>query len=442
MLGRLLARTTAKVEERYNIGQHFGPWMASIANTGWTYSPVSVTVQRALTHAASSACIDVLATSVSTLPLDAIRQQGKVRRPVDPGPALITTPSVNVEQDVWLYQLVDSMLTDGNGFGLVAATDRLALPTQIELAAPATVTQRRVVDGTPQATIDGVVHQFYPAGDLWHIPGKYVRAGSPFAESPIDRAASTIGTALAAREFGGRFFGDGGHPGAIVKADQELSEEQASRIKAAFINAVRGNREPAVLGSGLTYEPIMVDPNDSQFIDLMRFCIEEACRFWRVPPSMVYAAVSGQNVTYANVSQADLHYLKHSLEGLLVRVERALSRLLTRPVVARFNRNAFLRSDPAGRNAIYDTRLKNKTMSVNEVRALEDEIPFGDPAYDLPGIPGIDDEARKLSAAEAVQKVYLGVDKVITADEAREIVNGVGGNLPVPGPQFTPNGGT
>jgi hypothetical protein len=46
--------------------------------------------------------------------------------------------------------------------------------------------------------------------------------------------------------------------------------------------------------------------------------------------------------------------------------------------------------------------------------------------------------ARELSIAEMVQKVYLGVGKVITSDEAREIVNGAGANLAIPGPEFLP----
>jgi phage portal protein BeeE len=68
--------------------------------------------------------------------------------------------------------------------------------------------------------------------------------------------------------------------------------------------------------------------------------------------------------------------LKHSLEGHLVRIEKALTRLLPRPQFARFNRAAFLRSDTDGRFAAYQTALRNGWMSVNEVRALEDEAPI------------------------------------------------------------------
>lgn len=384
----LFARRSAPTEARstVDLSAYAHLWQAQWAGT---YSPVPVNVQNAVTHAASSACIDALATSVSTLPMDAVRQRGKARIPVAKPPPLIASPSALVLPDVWKYQLVDSMLTDGNGFGFVQGLDSLQRPTSIELLDPANVVHRRVERGVPMVTIAGDGdHALYPFGDVWHIPGKYSKAGTPFAESPIRRAAATIGSALAAREFGSRFFGDGGHPGGLVTSDQDLDADQAGRIKSAVVNAWRGNREPAVLGAGLTYTPLMVDPNDSQFIDLMRFATEEACRFWRVPPSMVFAAVSGSSVTYANVSQADLHYLKHSLEGLLCRIEIAMSALISRPLFVRFNRNAFLRSDPETRWGVHDLRLKNKTTSINEVRALEDEEPFVDDTFDAPGIPG------------------------------------------------------
>lgn len=381
-----LFRRPPEVEERSTID--LSAYASLWADMSASYSPVPVTVQSALTHAASSACIDTLATSVSSLPLDAVRKVGTARVPVEPGPRIIRQPSGLVEQDVWLYQLMESILTDGNAFGEVVSVGSGSLPTGIELLDPAGVSERRIVSGVPTVRIGHEDRQLWPWGDVWHVPGRFVRAGSPFAESPVTRARATIGGAIAARDFGGKFFADGAHPGGIVTSSEPLDTEQASAIKRAFIAATRGNREPAVLGSGLTYQPILVDPNDSQFIDLMRFATEEACRFWRVPPSMVYASVSGQAVTYANVSQADMAYLKHSLEGHLVRIERALTRLLVRPQFARFNRSAFLRSDPVIRSEVVDRRLKNRTMTVNEARAHEDELPFEGSEYDEPGIPG------------------------------------------------------
>lgn len=341
----------------------------------------------ALTSDAVWACVDVLASSIAGLPVGVVREQGNRRVPVSPTPSLIAQPSAIVAPDVWTYQVAWSMLTDGNAFGKVMATDALARPTLIELAAPDDVTERDVYKGVPQARVDGKIEKLYPHGDLWHVPGKMVVPGTPFALSPVQYANKAIAAGLSAEEFGLRFFADGGHPASIIYADDELTTAQAAAVKASFKAATQGNRDPAVFGSGLKYEQISVNPNDSQFIDLQRFTTEKVCRFFRVPPSMVYASVSGQNVTYANVSQADLHYLKHSLDGYLVRLENALTALLPRPQVVKFNRNALLRADAEGRNNVYDKRLRNKTMSINEVRALEDEAPFDGDEYDQPGIP-------------------------------------------------------
>lgn len=384
MLGRLL-RSREVVEERaqaWALGQFstVSGYLAALSAGG------GVSVDQALTHAATSACMDVLASSVSMLPLDVVRYAAQARTPVDPPPPLIASPSGLVERDVWVYQVLDSMLTDGNMFGIATRFDRLRWPQQIDLVDPCRVTNRKVVAGVRQADVDGDTMQVYPYGDLVHIPGKLVRAGSPFGQSPVQRAAQTISSALAARRFGAQFFDAGGQPVAGFHTDQTIDDTQAAGVKERFLAATR-NREPFVYGSGWEYEQFSVNPNDSQFIELMRFAIEEACRFFRVPPSMVYAATSGQNVTYANVSQADLHYLKHSLDGYLVRIENALTALLPRPQVVKFNRSALLRADAAERHKVYDYRLRDKTMTVDEVRALEDEPPFGGD-YALPGIPG------------------------------------------------------
>jgi hypothetical protein len=110
------------------------------------------------------------------------------------------------------------------------------------------------------------------------------------------------------------------------------------------------------------------------------------------------------------------------LQGYLTRIERAWSRLLPDRIVVKFNLNALLRSDVETRNKVYDMRLKNGSMTVNEVRALEDEAPLAD---------GQQMSAREI--AEVIQKIYLGVGVVLTSDEARRIINNAGAGLPIPG---------
>jgi HK97 family phage portal protein len=350
-----------------------------------------ISEDRALHSAAAWSCIDVLATTVSSLPIDVIRTVGRTRQPAR-APAVIERPSPLVSRRVWLYSLMFSLCTDGNAFGWIGENlDELGNPTRIDLMHPSGVTGRRVgADGVAEVTINGKgTHKLWPYGPVWHVPGKMVAAGSPFALSPLSYAGTSITAGIAAEGYGARFFTDGGHPSAILHADQELDEGAARRIKAAFVAAIRpGSREPAVMGSGLTYTPVQSDPSSTQFIELIRFSIEQACRYWRVPPAMVYSAVSGQSVTYANVSQADLHYLKHSVDGYLTSLEESLSALLTAPRSVKVNRDAMLRADPLERYKLHELALKNRVRTVNEVRVLEDEAPFSD-EFDMPGVPPI-----------------------------------------------------
>lgn len=382
------AEPAAEERSTINLSQYAHLWTAYSG----VYSPMAVGPDQALTWAACWACIDVLATSVSITPLDVVRYNGTARTPVS-APPLISSPSMIVDQDVWLYQLVESMASDGNGWGMVTAVDAMSRPTTIELLSGSSVTQRKLVDGVPQAVVDNSVHRVYPYGDLFHIPGKMVRAGSPFGENVLLKAQATIGAALAAREYATRTFGDGGVPVGRWKSDKELNATQAQAIKAVLRQVQSGSREPIVTGTGLEWEALSVDMDQTQFLDVMKFAIEEACRFFRVPPQMVYAATSGQSVTYSNATQADLSFLKYSVDGYMVRIERRLSQLITRPQVVKFNRSAFLRMDAETRAKIHDARLKNKTITVNEVRSDEDQAPFDGDIYNEPGIPGSVDPA-------------------------------------------------
>jgi HK97 family phage portal protein len=391
-------------------------------------------VELALRNAASWACIDVLADGVSRTPLDAMRGGNQQRIPVSPPPTVLARPSGVVLKDVWRYQLAWSLLTDGNCFAKIVTMSAGGWPQQMEILDPCSVTERKVVNGVSQVKVDQETYQLWPAGMIWHVPGRMVPAGSPFGLSPVDYARNAIGTSLSAEDFSQRFFTDGGHPSSVIYANRELNETQAQSIKDAWRRATSGNREVAVLGGNLKHEQIQVDPSDSQFIDLMRFEVEQACRFWRVPPTMVYAASSGQSVTYANVTQNDLSYLKNSLDGYLVRIEEALTDILPRPQYVKANRNAVLRADPAARQDYYTKALTNRTITVNEVRALEDQAPFGT-EFDVPGIPPIGAKSTERDIAEMVQNIYLGVGIVLTDEEARQILTDAGADLPGALPQ-------
>lgn len=344
-----------------------------------TAAGVSVTTESAMRSAAVAACVRVLKTTVAQLPVDQGRAEG-TRRVQRPASQVVLKPSARVSRRAWVAQNMHSFLTDGNVYGQVVAYDRLTgLPTQVESLAPRDVHWRSTGDGVSVPYVRNEPKDIWPLGDLVHIPASaFLRPGCVVADSPVDLAKESIGTSLAAERFGAQFFGDGAHPSAIIRSDQELDEPAAKNVKNAVLGAMVG-REPAVLGSGLEYDQIQINPSDSQFLDLLRFECEQAARFFGVPPAMIYAAVSGQSVTYANVNQADLQYLKYSVAIWLADLEDAWSAWVA-PDTVKFNVNALLRMDTPSRFTVYDKAIRTGIYSVNDVRTLEDlePIPDGD----------------------------------------------------------------
>lgn len=80
-----------------------------------------------------------------------------------------------------------------------------------------------------------------------------------------------------------------------------------------------------------------------------------------------------------------------------------------------------------GRNPQELKKSREAEIKANREKGL---VFSSDAYHDIKGKDG-------LSPVEAVQKAYLGVDKMLTSDEARELVNQAGGNLTIPGPDFS-----
>lgn len=371
-------------ERRLNLpGGLFAPsgpaWFGSTAG-------IPVTMETALRDAATWACQRVIVSTVAMLPVHGYRDQGSrlVRLPDDP--PIVRNPSGRVRRRGWVAQVIRSGVQSGNIYGHVVGTDNLGRATQIETVHPSSVSWQ-VERGEEVPYINGARRDLWPIGDLWHVPiSQFLVPGSRVAMNPTDYGSTATGTALAAEDFGARFFGDSGHPTMVAKVATQITEDEALRIKQTLINAVRGNREPAVLGSGIELDPWPGTMKDAEFVNLLQFEVLQACRRYGVPPSMVYAAISGQSVTYSNVSQADLQFLKYSIQSWVADIEDAWSELVE-PTQVRFTTEAVLAMDAISRAQLHETRLRTKTRTINEVRRIEDEEPFPDPIYDEPGIP-------------------------------------------------------
>lgn len=350
-----------------------------------------VTIETAMRQAAAWACVRVLTSTIANLPVHQHRGEGAARETMNEAP-IVSRPSARVRRRAWIGQVIRSGATAGNAYGKVVAADSIGRAQQIETINPSKISWReRSNEMVPY--IDGKEASLYPIGDLWHLPAsQFLAPGASVAMSPVDAASASLLTSMYAERYTSNYFADGAHPTAIAKSKVKISKPDADLMKDALRRIFSaGNREPLVMGSDWELTPFSIDPDKTLFLDLLRFEVEQASRIWGVPPQMISAAVSGQNVTYANASASDLSFLKYGVDTWVGDLEEAWSELLPRPQYVKINTDAILRVDVPTREKMFDIQLKNKTRTVNEVRALRDEPPFpkdGDLDYDKPGIPG------------------------------------------------------
>jgi HK97 family phage portal protein len=346
---------------------------------GITWSGTSVTPDTAMRHAAVWECVDLLSELLSTLPIDVFRTTADGTRQPLPLPPLLRAPTPAGSRISWMRQYLTSMLLRGNAFGLVQARDQLGYPTALEWLSPDRIRlQRAGRTGPIRYVVDGGrALDPYPEGPIVHRTG-YEIAGSPAGLSVIEYARQQIGLGLSAEEFAARWFGDGAHPSAVLESDQKIDADDAKIVKVRFVDAIRGKREPAVLGLGLRYRQVQISPEESQFLDTIQANRAMIAGWFRLPPEAIGAATSGSSVTYANREQRALDLLTYALQPWIVRTDEMLTGLLPRPQFVKINVNGLLRVDALTRWRIHDIAVRLGVHSRDEVRRLEDEPPLPD----------------------------------------------------------------
>jgi HK97 family phage portal protein len=140
-----------------------------------------------------------------------------------------------------------------------------------------------------------------------------------------------------------------------------------------------------LLDRGMKWTQINLSPEDAQMIEMRGWGVEEICRIFAVPPHLV-GHTAGNTQLGSSIEEQTLGFVKFHLRKRLKRIEKAVSKqLLSRTermggLSVEFNVEGLLRGDTESRAKFYESGLKNKWRTINEVRAFENEppVPWGD----------------------------------------------------------------
>jgi HK97 family phage portal protein len=329
--------------------------------------------ETAMQAIAVRSAVDLIASLASELPKDVYSGEGSERRKRTMPGYLLDPAGDGYGLADWCYQAVESWLWRGNLYGDELDRAAAGYPTQVQLFHP-DVVRGRLEGGRVVWTVNG--QELERGRRIRHyrvnpIPGQVVGL------SPIAAHASSIGLALTATRFGLQWFQDGAHPsGMLTNTEVPLDKGQADTAKERFLAALRGTREPVVMGKGWKYDRIQVSPEESQFLQTQGYTAAECARIYGPGIAEILGYESGGSLTYSNVESRSAHLLVYSLNKWLTRLERVLTDMLPRPQYVRINRDALLQSTTLERFRAHESALRNGWKVPNEVRELEDMQPL------------------------------------------------------------------
>lgn len=344
-----------------------------------TPAGVVVTPETMLTYSAVWACVRLIAETIGTLPLSIYERTSAGKRVAAQHPVqfiIHDQPNTETTAAVFWESLVAAMLMRGTG-----RCERLMVGSRLvglAFLAPARLNVSKDGQGNKiyRYTNDNGTQRVIPRERIWEVPGFSLdgKTGVPV----IRYMARTIGSALAADDASAKVWRSGLKPTRYLKLKDWLTKRQRAEYKEAIDdvkNAVDKGDVP-VLEGGMEFGTIGFDPGDAELLASRSWNVEEACRLFRVDPSMV--GHGGKDSNWGTgLEQKMIWFLTFTLAPWLKRIEQYINKDLLAPgerarFYSKFNVEGLLRADSAARASFYAVMVNNGCMTRNQVRELED----------------------------------------------------------------------
>lgn len=338
---------------------------------------------RDLTHSAAMSCVKLISNTSSTLPLFTYLRMARGRQLAvdeDLYTLLHDSPNADMTAQTFVQVLVASILRNGIAYGekRVGTGGRLVAIDYLDYDR----LQWRVEQGVRvyrYTDLDGSSREI-PRNRLWRTLGFSLDGMNEI--SAIQYGARIFNSAQLADIAANRTFVNGLMPTVAFSIDKILTPKQRTEFRTEFKKEIAGARnagESPLLEGGMTASPIGINPQDAQLLESRAWSVEEICRWYGVPPFMV--GHSEKSTSWGTgLEQQNLGFLTYCLRPILKAIEQSVAKdLMTveqrQKFYVEFAIDALLRSDSAGRAALYASAAQNGWMTREEIRQLEN-LPF------------------------------------------------------------------
>lgn len=343
----------------------------------------SVTPRSAESVSAVYACVSAIAETIASLPLILYRRDGgDGRSRASDHPlyrVLHDTPNGMQTALEFREQVQASVLLRGNGYAeIVRGHDGQVselLPIHADRVQVLRLDTGRLAY---DATDDKGRQRRLLQDEVLHL--RHRSDNGAVGISPISAAREVVELAIAERDHGSATFRNGTKASGVLKFPGKLSPQQRSSIgeswSSQYAGAANAGKTP-ILEEGVDYTPLSMTLEDAEWIAARQFSVEEVCRLFRVPPTVVGDLRHGN---YSNSVEMARQFVTLTLRRHLTMWEQAISRCLLTEAgrvtyFAEHSVEGLLRGDSVARAQFYQRAIDDGWMDTDEVRRLENLPP-------------------------------------------------------------------
>jgi HK97 family phage portal protein len=358
-----------------------------------TRTGTTVTDEDALKISAVWACVQMIAMSVTNMPLNFQRmdKEGnrghmKSRAPITD--LMLVSPNRYMKPRDFRSAMTVQMALWNNAYAEIAWSNER--PVALTPLKPGRMTPMIDANGDLSyhyQTDKGV--KVYAQRSILHLKGITTEGIIALERNNFGR--ESYGLSSAADTFAAKQFGNGGRPGGVLEYDEFLKPRQREELKNVYSKisegAVNAN-ELWVLEGGMKYSALDFAADQMQMIATRMHQLGEVARFFGVPDVLIGAASNGSSAWPASFEQQMLAFLTFTLQSYTEEWEAALKDALLpkdSDIVINHDPSTLIQMDSQAKANYWSRMVQNGLATRNEARK----------ANGLP--PSDDDGANKLT---------------------------------------------
>ena len=239
------------------------------------------------------------------------------------------------------------------------------------------------------AAIDSNRVTVLPGGDSYQIDGKpytgeimhrikYRKHHSDLRSTSLAiQAKEIIGNAVGAQRYGSAFLGQSAVPPVVLELQGQPTPSQMKEIRESWRRLNGGYAKaglPALLING-TAKPLMVNPEQAQFLETRRFIAAEiSTNLFHLPPDVVGVGVDGSSIMYQNLQSKWADIIRSGVMPWKRRWEAIFNRLMPNGQNMCFLPDSYQQADTYTRFQAWQIALAAEFMTVEEVRKQENLV--------------------------------------------------------------------